>query len=295
MNFFKYLFFIISLFTCSYSFSAPIVCNQGEEKQILVPSSIINSPQQFVCKDYCQYRLKACVDVDIEGKDGLCGATATGFTCGSPPLPEEPEEPEEPDDTLECTTDSCLNPNNLRCPSGYLPGLVNGQATCQKSKPNPKPCDPSKQNCESENGDQKGVIDAVNQANTDITGSITSLDGSLGKALKSISDKLNEIAQKIGGNTNNNGNNGNNDWGNVDTSPFTADLPVRDVDRQQLSENLFISNAQCPADKVFDSTILGHSVSFSFSYSNICDFLHMFGYLVMIIAYLYAAYILSRA
>lgn len=291
MNFLKYLF--LFLFFCLSSSAYSAICPSGIQKDLSVPTSVINSPQTHVCNNDCRYRLQACVDVDIELQSGICSAISTGETCSNGNPDPEPQPTE-----LECTSDMCYNPNNLRCPSGYTSGSFNGQRVCARSS-NPDPIDPECPPDTDCNGSDQGVINAVNNANADISGNINNLSNNLGNALLDVRDKLNEIADKIanlgnGSGGNNNGN-GENEWGDVDTSPFTADLPVREIEQKQLSENLFSYNAQCPPDNTLNMNFLGHSVTYTFSYSQICDALHILGYFVLLMAYLYAAYIVSRA
>jgi hypothetical protein len=206
---------------------------------------------------------------------------------------EEEEEEEENEPVLQCTTDSCPNPENKRCPTGYTSGSFNGQNMCVKNKKpqEPEPCEG--ENCESD----QDVINAVNDANYSITGAIDNLKNSFSNSFNQIKNQLGEISQKIQnlGNSNGggNGNNGN-DGGNVDTSDLHAETPISDTEQQHLNENLFSSNEQCPPDNVLNLNFMGNNITYNFSYYEICNALYSLSFIVMILAYMISIYIVSR-
>lgn len=295
MKFFKYLLGCVAFFLSANIYAAS--CQAGISKDLSVPSSIINSPQSYVCNDSCRYKLNSCVDVDIEGQVGTCDATSTGEQCsGSNPDPVQPQPTE-----LECNVDSCPNPNGLRCPAGYVSGTFNGQKICAKSKdqePDPT-CDPQTQECSELRTER--IVDAVDRANADISGSLDNLGGRLNDplnyikdALVDISDKLATIADNIrnGGGSNPNPN-PDPGTGEVDTSPFNAEVPFHETVPQQLDTGLFSSSTQCPASNVL--SIPSYNIHYEFNYTEICDFLQWFSYLVMIFAYIVAAHIVIKA
>ena len=80
--------------------------------------------------------------------------------------------------------------------------------------------------------------------------------------------------------------------GSADTSSLKADLPSQEVSRGSLTTGIFQSSPQCPPDVVLVLPALG---SYTFSYSRFCDALQLAGYLIMIAAYMFAAYIVSKA
>ncbi|USA44943.1 hypothetical protein NDN11_09360 [Acinetobacter sp. C26M] len=293
MIFFKYLLGCVAFFLSANLYAA--TCQSGINKDLSVASSIINSTQSYVCNNSCRYKLNSCVDVDIEGQVGTCAATSTGENCnGSNPDPVQPQPTE-----LECNVDSCPNPNGLKCPTGYVSGTFNGQKICAKSKDNEPDteCDPATQNCDDLRTER--IVQAVDNANADITGSVNNLgermDGPLGAikdGLQDISDKLTAIADKIrSGGTG--GTNPDGGWGDVDTSPFNAEVPIQETEAKELDSGLFTSSAQCPANNVL--SLPNYNINYQFDYSKICDFLSWFSYLVMIFAYIVAAYIVIKA
>lgn len=106
--------------------------------------------------------------------------------------------------------------------------------------------------------------------------------------------KLSEISDKIAnlGNSDNDPNNNNSD---PDTSQLAADAPTREISKSEINDSLFTSRSQCPLDNELNMDFFGHQVTHTFSYSVICDALNTLSYLVMIIAYMYSAIIVSRS
>lgn len=229
-------------------------------------------------------------------------AHTTGKDCLNITSLNETKNPDqEPKPTeLECNVSSCPNPNNLRCPTGYTRGSFNGQSLCVKnSAPEPEnPCADAENsdNC-SPDATNTEVIAAVNDANISITESVNNLGDAIVNGLDKSNEKLGEIAEKIKNlATGGGGHNGDGEWsGGVDTSGFETDLPVKQLTQQQFKENLFSYSAQCPSDTVLNMSFMGGNVHHEFSYEKICETFQWLGYLVMIMAYLYGAYIVSRA
>lgn len=240
------------------------------------------------------YRNSHCTVILQEG--------CTQSSDGSIECEEEEEEEEEPDDpVLQCTTDRCLNPENKRCPTGYTGGSFNGQSMCVK---NNEP-DPECEGDECENEEQE-VVAAVNDAKNSITGAISDLNNSLRGILNQIKNVLSDISDKISNSSN--GGDGDGDCengcgqggetGEVDTSGLDAEAPFiesYESDNSQFDTDLFGGNSQCPADQVLNMSFMGSSIHYAFSYVEICDALHGLSFLVMIFAYLLAAFIVIRA
>ena len=301
MKFFKYLLGCVILIISTYSF-ASCPADVGA-----VFSSNLSDPPYLICSTGGTFqgqsmgKCEFMADSMNKKSDGFeIFAHSTGNTCQNITVLNQPKDPDpDPNPVLPCISDSCPNPNNLRCPSGYVSGSFNGQKICAKSKDNEPDteCDPSTQDC-SELRTEK-IVNAVDNANADITDSVNNLgdrmDGPLGAikdGLQDISDKLTAIADKIrsgGGSTPN----PVDPSGPVDTSPFNADVPIQDTDPKQLDSSLFSSSAQCPANNVL--SLPNYNINYQFNYAQICDFLSWFSYLVMIFAYIVAAYIVIKA
>jgi len=80
-----------------------------------------------------------------------------------------------------------------------------------------------------------------------------------------------------------------------DLSPLKADLPTGELTQQSLKTDIFGSTAQCPADRVLNLPLLTKTYNDTFSYQLLCTNLAIVGFLIMIAAYAFAAYIVSKA
>ena len=306
MKYFKYILFIISILITTTSYSA-YTCGVGAN--VTLTTDLEDYPS-VICANTGAGNCEVIENHSIRSSNGswIIYATSTGEGCitptnlNAPPLqdgcertangsivcPEEEEEEEDP--VLQCSTDSCPNPDNKRCPTGYTPGSFNGQNICAKSKtpPDPEPCEG--ENCNPE----QDVINAVNDANFSITNSINNLSNSFSNSFNQIKNVLNEISQKIQnlGNSNGDGNGDGN--GEVDTSELSAETPFSETEQHYLNENLFSSNEQCPPDNVLNLNFMGNNITYNFSYYQICDALYSLSFIVMILAYMVAIYIVSR-
>lgn len=322
MKYFKYvLFALIALF----SIQSYAVCHHPATYQGIAykpfPSTVCY-PEGGSGNGFCKFDLVPPpfdVQLPCTDSDG-CGSTSyavdlksvnnrvyTNSNCtsqlqeGCVQLPngnieceEEPEEENDP--VLQCSTDSCPNPDNKRCPVGYTRGSFNGQNLCVKTK-----TDDDEPECNDPNGCDESndeIIAAIDRANNDITNSTNSLGQTLTDALNSVKNALGDIADKLQNLADSmiNGNNGPGQNTNQppDTSQFNADLPVEDVEiNQNLDTGLYSSNSQCPAKKIIN--IPQYGLHYEFDFSEICNMLQMFGYLVMVFAYVAAARIVTKS
>ena len=321
MKYFKYLLFVL---TALFSIQSYAVCYHPATYQGTAhkpfPSTVCY-PEGGSGTGYCQFRIiddGLDIQVPCTNPDGCGSSPAYAISlqsvsdkvyknpdCTNPPLQDgcvqlpngniecEEEEEEENDPVLQCSTDSCPNPENKRCPTGYTSGSFNGQNMCVKSKKpdEPEPCEG--ENCESE----QDVINAVNNANYSITGAIDNLKNSFSNSFNQIKNLLGEISEKIQNLGNSGGGDGEgngNGYGEVDTSDLYAETPISDTDEHYLNENLFSSNEQCPADNVLNLNFMGSNITYNFSYLQICDALYSLSFIVMILAYMISIYIVSR-
>lgn len=211
---------------------------------------------------------------------------------------EEEEEEEENDPILQCSTDSCPNPENKRCPVGYTRGSLNGQSICVKSKTQ-NPEDPTECTGEDCGIRTDRIVTAVNNANNDITTSIDNLSTVFDAPFETLKQYLSDISDKLSLMTDKIGNSGNppvetpQDQDDVDTSQLDADVPFQQTEKQQISSNIFSSKSQCPQSRVL--SLPKYGISYEFSFDQICNFLNLLSYFVMIIAYVIAAYIVVKA
>lgn len=74
-----------------------------------------------------------------------------------------------------------------------------------------------------------------------------------------------------------------------------ADVPHIVVEDKKLNENLFNSNASCPPDNTLRLDFAGKVFTYTFSYTKICGGLEIIGYFILVMCYLYAANIVTRA
>lgn len=305
MSFFKYLFILILFFLSQFSHSA-YTCGRGAK--VTLTTNLEDWPA-FICADVGGNNCLVFEDYSEKNSTGwTIYATSTGETCSAqtnlnspkPNVPDDnctrlpdgsitcPEEPEKPDDTiLVCTASSCPNPDNKRCPTGYVKGSFNGQNLCVKSS---KPTDPNPDPDEGDGESTKEIINAIDKASSDISGSLSGVGNSLKDMFGELTGKLGEISQKLSNISNGNGDNNNNS--NVDTSGLHANLPMQQVQKHNLDQNLFNSNAQCPADNSLSMTLNGRTFTHNFSYVEICNALNMLSFLLMCGAYLFAVHIL---
>lgn len=229
-------------------------------------------------------------DCTVELQDGCTQLPNGNIEC------EEEEEEEENDPILQCSTDSCPNPDNKRCPTGYVRGSYNGQNLCVKSRTDDECDDPN--GCDEPESEDE-IIAAIDRANNDITDSNNTINDTLNQGFENIKNALNAILDKIGqlsdsiaGLGNNNGGSENQNQ-QPDTSGFNADLPVEDEEIQNLDKGLYTTNDQCPAKKIINLPQYG--LHHEFDFTEICNTLYLFGYLVLIFSYVIAARIVTKA
>lgn len=108
--------------------------------------------------------------------------------------------------------------------------------------------------------------------------------------LKNMQQGLDEVKQSNGNNTGNGNGETPTENNDYDINEFNADTPFIDLDERILDSNIFASNASCPKDNSIQ--LYGHT--YSFKYSEICSNLQFLGQFVMVIAYLFAGYIIIK-
>lgn len=317
MNYFRYICLLILSFLSTNIYAS---CPAGNS---VVSETFAGHVGSLYCVQYHSSNCEVLVQSGTLILDGgpLPFAHLTGETCEyteEPPLQEgctqlpngsieceDEEEPEQPT-VLQCSADSCLNPNNLQCPPNYARGTINGNSVCVKSRTNPP--DPNENECGDDNECNEAVehaqiAAAVNDANASITDKIGQMASNLADKLGEIADKLGEISDKIGnlvtgsGNPNGgDGNGGDGEANGTDTSALDADVPfISNDDVPQLDQNLFSNDSQCPEPKILNLDFMGSTISYSFEFTEICNTLNFLSYIVMIISYLISSYIIIRA
>ncbi|OEY93561.1 hypothetical protein BJD20_05235 [Acinetobacter proteolyticus] len=295
-------------FTIQYTLQQ-IACPSATKKDLKVP---VNS-QSYVCVQGCQYRLRACVDVDSE--PGMtCTAISTGQDCGTTPPPKTPE-PDEPPPPEEATPDPA---NPTPEPENTAQSESTSESTSQS------------QTTSTQEGDtiiNNTITNTTTNTTTTTTISLDRLENIMKNLTSVISSKLDAILGKMNQDGGNDGGNGdgegtdltetnekldeNNsllsdlkDWltggedgsnGSGGDNTFGNDaVPEKAITPQDLKTNIFGGSASCPADRTLSFQLFtGKTFSKSFSFSMWCDKLAIFGTLILIASYLYAAYIIT--
>lgn len=232
------------------------------------------------------YRNSGCTVILQEG--------CTQSSDGSIECEEEEEEEEEPEPTvLVCTASSCLNPNNLQCPTNYVSGSVNGHNVCVRNdEPDPDP-DPEPNECEDEDCSTEEIA-AIRDAKHGIIDSIQQLGDTIRNGFNDLMDLLDEkLSSQPSGGGDGSGETGSS---NVDTSSLNAETPTKDlnIENAQFNDGIYNANPSCPDDKQLNLDLMGRSFSYSFSFSHFCDGLSIVGIFIMIMCYLYSAYIVTK-
>lgn len=289
-------------------YTAPIYevvvsCPSATAKDLKVS---VNS-KSYVCVEGCQYRLRACVDVDIE--PGMtCSAISTGQDCGTTPPPKEPD-PNKPDATPDPADPEQEKTNTAQSESiststseSTSTSTTNNNTTITNTTTNTTINTTTNTiiNLDKLENVIKNMISILSNKLDAILGKMDQNGGSEGSTGNGEATDLTETNQKIddtkgvldsikdwltGGEDGQNGSGGDN--------PFGNDLPPEKViDPQQLQTNIFGTSAACPADRSLSMTLFtGRTFSKTFSFSMWCDKLAIFGYIILLAAYGYAAYI----
>ena len=324
MSFFKYLFILFSLFLSSNIYAA---CEAGVSAAF---ESTLADPPYTVCAASSSFNGSKCIfEIYTMNKTGSkfdMFGTSTGASCTAETKLDAADDPTKPlectshhclnpdnkacppgydkglyegalscvkqDDepqTLQCTSSYCYNPQGKKCPTGYSAGSMNGAAICAKNtEPDPEP-DPD---CEADCGD-KEVIAAVNDAKNTISGSVRDVGSSVSDGFNKIGETLKAILDKTGSGGDPNDN--DDDGSGLDVDGLKADVPFKEIDSHNLDENLFVSNASCPSDNGLSFSPFGHSFTYKFDYQPICESFHILSFIIMALAYAYAAYIVVKA
>lgn len=302
-----------TLFSSTGSISnIAITCPSATEVTLKVP---VNA-QKYQCVNQCQYALRGCVDIDFE--PGMtCSAISTGIECGQTP-PTKPKDPADNTQTPDAPTNTPAAPGQNTSNTNTNSATSTGTSTSTSTST-------TTNNTTNNTSTTNTTTTTVNNTTTKID--LSSLESAIETIGKLLGAKLDAIKESLGGDSGSeNGtpdgtdltetnkklddikNNGDklNNWlqgknedgtgGGVGDNPFGTDVtPERTLDAQSFKTNIFQSNAQCPADKTLSMTLFtGRTFSRTFTFSKWCDKLAIFGYLILIAAYLRGASIIVR-
>lgn len=292
-------------------------CPSATEVTLKVP---INA-QKYQCVNSCQYALRACVDVDFES--GMtCSAISTGVECGASP-PKTPTNPSDTTQTPDSDSDTPAAPGQNQ--SGTNTNNANGTSTSTSTTTTNTT---TTNNTTNNTSTSTSTSTTTNTTTTDIKIDLSSLESTITSVGQVLGKKLDDIKNAIAGLKDQDGGDSGNETGDPDSNcgsaasepcadsakdildwlkgdgdkggvggegdnPFGTDTtPERELTAQTFDTNIFSSNASCPADRTLSMTLFtGKTFSKSFSFSMWCDKLAIFGYLILLAAYAYAAYI----
>lgn len=233
-------------------------CPSATAVDLKVPTS----SGSYVCTGGCQYKLKACVDVDFEA--GMtCSAISTGQGCGkTPPTTKPTTSPvsQDPTNPTDKTEEQTTFENIMHVIGEKLDGIkdaINGG------------------NQNQDGGDTGGSTggNTGGDVNVDMSETNAKIDQT-----NSLIDELTKWLQ-------------GEDLG--DDIFGDSEPPEKELTPQQLDTNIFSGRAQCPADARLSFNLLGgKSFTKTFEFKDWCDNLEIFGSLILIASYLFGAYII---
>ena len=233
-------------------------CPSATSVDLKVPTS----SGSYVCTQGCQYKLKACVDVDFES--GMtCSAISTGVDCGTPkPTNPNPTPPvtQDPTITNDKTEDQSIFENIMSVIGEKLDGIkdaVNGG------------------NQNQDGGDTGGSNGGTGDVNVNVDMSETNAK------IDETNSLIDELTKWLQGE----------DLG--DDIFGDQEPPEKELTPQQFDTSIFSGRAQCPADARLSFNLLGgKTFTKTFEFKDWCDNLEIFGSLILIASYLYGAYII---
>lgn len=281
------------------------VCPSATTKDLKVPTN----SKSYVCVEQCQYKLRGCVDVDIE--PGMtCTAISTGQDCGTPPPPTN-----DPNSPPTATPDPA-DPNGSSSQN-----TANSQSTSNSTSTST-----STSSTENNTNITNTTTNTITNTTTNTIINLDRLEDVIKNMTSVLSNKLDAILGKIDQDGGTDGGTGegtdltdtnakldeNNsllsdikDWltgegdgsnGTGGDNPFGNDaVPEKQLTEQTFQTNLFSGSAACPSDRTLSFTLFtGRSFSRTFSFAMWCDKLQIFGYFILIASYLYGALIITR-
>ncbi|ENV73429.1 hypothetical protein F946_00941 [Acinetobacter johnsonii ANC 3681] len=235
--------------------SEAVDCPSATSVDLKVPTS----SGSYVCTNQCQYKLRACVDVDFEA--GMtCTAISTGQECGQPkptdtnPTPPVTQDPTNPTDKPEEQT---IFENIMNVIGDKLDSIKDAITAGNQNQGG------------SDTGGSNGGTGDVN-VNVDMSETNAKID--------ETNSLIDELTKWLEGE----------DLG--DDIFGDQDPPEKEITPQTFDTNIFTSRAQCPSEMTI--RIPQFNFNKSFSFDEWCDNLEFFGSLILIISYLFGAYII---
>lgn len=219
---------------------------------------------KMVCVDSCQYSLTKCVDVDFEA--GMtCDGVNEGRECGTPPpttTPTTPPVTQDPTNPTDKTDEQKTFENIMHVIGEKLDGIKDAITGGNQNQ---------------DGGDTGGSTGGTTGDDVTVNVDMSETNAKIDET-NSLIDELTKWLQ-------------GEDLGDDifgDNEP-----PEKELTPQQLDTNIFSGRAQCPADARLSFNLLGgKTFTKTFSFSDWCDNLEIFGSLILIASYLFGAYII---
>lgn len=234
-------------------------CPSATAADLKVPTS----SGSYVCTSGCQYKLKACVDVDFES--GMtCSAITTGQDCGTPKSSDSATNPvtQDPANPTDKTEEQTTIENIMHVIGEKLDGIKDAITGGNQN-----------QNGGDTGGSNGGDTGGDVNVNVDMSETNAKIDET-----NSLIDELTKWLQ-------------GEDLG--DDIFGDSEPPEKELTPQQLDTNIFSGRAQCPADARLSFNLLGgKSFTKSFEFKDWCDNLEIFGFFILIASYLFGAFII---
>lgn len=235
-------------------------CPSATSVDLKVPTS----SGSYVCTQGCQYKLKACVDVDFEA--GMtCSATSTGQYCETP-------KPTQPSTNPPVTQDPA-NPNDKTEEQTIFENVMNVIGDKLDSIKDAITAGNENQDGGDTGGSNGGTTGGDVNVNVDMSETNAKIDET-----NSLIDELTKWLQ-------------GEDLG--DDIFGDQEPPEKELTPQQFDTSIFSSRSQCPADARLSFNLLGgKSFTKTFEFKDWCDNLEIFGSFILIASYLFGAYII---
>lgn len=243
-----------------YKVCEQIQCPSATSVDLKVPTS----SGSYVCTAGCQYKLKACVDVDFES--GMtCSATSTGQDCGTPKPTESSTNPpatQDPANPSDKTEDQTIFENTMQVIGEKLDGIKDAITGGNQNQ---------------DGGDTGGSNGGTTGGDVNVNVDMSETNAKIDET-NSLIDELTKWLQ-------------GEDLG--DDIFGDQEPPEKELTPQQFDTSIFSSRSQCPADARLSFNLLGgKSFTKTFEFKDWCDNLEIFGSFILIASYLFGAYII---
>lgn len=266
------------------------IVNQCPESKPDCPSAtevtlkVALNAQKYQCVDSCQYALRGCVNVQFDsggnpdGGDNTtmqCSAISTGIECGKAPPTTSPSS------TSPKTPDS----NG----TAAAPGQTSSNTSPAKNAATSTSTSTSTTNTTNNTATNTSTSNTTTTSTTSTAFDFSDLKNHLTTLFSNFGTKFDGLSNWL------QGKNQDGTGGGVGDNPFGIDAtPEKELDQKSLQTNIFSGSASCPPDRTLSMTLFtGKTFQKSFSFAMWCDKLAIFGTLILIASYMYAAYIIT--